>query len=388
MKSFSTSRLANHHVLAQFSPWLLYEFLCRHCRELEVSGWLVPDNANAIDYNSLATFFRQYSPSQANQRLTEAIHLILCMSAPGMYEVLDQEAGRLGLPFMLSDLNEELALRIWLVAPDALERRQLESAVYERETYKAFSPRQHPTLPVTFPAPIVLQQMASELNATFEFQSQRRWSNFRVFGYEYSERFYFAFRRGDPFRLEPSVNDDGESGSTIYRPECFDVCRLHPLTGELEVNAHTLALTNAYLNLIGNFLLGVNDLYIPACKYDLSPLKLGPESLSTADFAGEIVQATVLEIEYEAPGVRSGSVVLKGPDAFSTMSFFGESLSELKIIRTKLEIVFRGSSKPRKLTLMAPDRIRLSRPSDLDTLEHWLQARGILMGAEELAHAS
>jgi hypothetical protein len=69
------------------------------------------------------------------------------------------------------------------------------------------------------------------------------------------------------------------------------------------------------------------------------------------------------------------------------MRLFGESLAGLEILRAKFAIRFRDSARPRKLTLMVPGGIRLSRPGDLDTLERWLQARQIIIAQEALARA-
>ena len=175
---------------------------------------------------------------------------------------------------LLLDADQEsspadVAVQIWLAAPDLLQEKHAEARAIQQKNFVYFAGRDGG--PRSFPqaTPNVLRSLERSLDDWFE--EHRRGEGSRVFVFDHGRKVWILIRHGMPFRREGSVKE-GKSSVEYYRPEVHDVLIYDTEMDEIGVHAGTKGERDLYLRQIGEHLFGDPDYFPQADKFTLDPL--------------------------------------------------------------------------------------------------------------------
>jgi hypothetical protein len=399
MATFNLRRFASPDALKNIQEENLLELLSRHAsyfkkRGVELKGAkadrvaepLAPYESNptraagkdGLDYEALASILM--SPDDDTpQTLVDALYMIHEMATDEAMQVL-LDAIR-GLPPAdraafdeAADLSPaDLAIRVWLRAPELLERKHAEQVVGEKKSFEHYLSVEPPA--GTFMAPTQAKLQALEADLGPWFASKKKGNVARVFVYDKSEEIWFLVRHGDTYRREGAVKG-GQSSSVFYRPEKHDVLVYNPTIGELRINAVTKGEKDIYRRMFGLHVFGRED-YFPAKnqKYTLDPLRAGPESIVFADVNG-IDAITLTEVAYLWGGAQNEIEIRKAGDIFAALKERDGKIQKALIIGARFRVKFSDSKVPRSVYIRPPITAKFTRDDDGRLIEEWLKKRG------------
>jgi hypothetical protein len=282
-----------------------------------------------------------------------------------------------------SESPADLAILLYLADPEALKRCHGKLIVERMRTYESYQTDRRPLPDFRMPEATVLERLRKELEGWFE--NKLKGKGVRVITSDNAPWFGFIFRHGDLMRREGAVEEDGTSGSIVFRPERFDAVFYNASLGELRLNAKSKTEKNKYRTAIGEHLFG-DDAFFPPVqeRYTLEPLRQNSrDSLFCGDVVG-IKAVRLTRAKLYLGGPYSEVRIVEGTDVFDIFEDAGEDFPpEGKIMSATFEIVFEGAKKPRKLTIRTPNVASFSRDSDTPVIESWLQKRGFILAPSE-----
>jgi hypothetical protein len=300
MGRFNPKSFAQPDLLKRIRVRNLLELLAPHRSFFEGKGFSFPPNRDdAIDYLKLAGILAQPDESM-DADLVEALHVIGNL---GTDENLDQLLDVARSNFIDVGDGEvtapDLATRIWLAAPQALERMERTDLFQRRKKFESFRAR----VPEEVAPPEALPSDFAELEQDLGewFEARKRGGGVRVIRKDATGEVRFLVQHGQPCKREPSRRG-AESTCTFFRPERTDLVIYDLVNNELRANAGALAELRLYRQKFGHHLFGDEEKFVYAEKYTLDPLKdHGAAALYCRDVAG-IEWVRLREIEYAWPG--------------------------------------------------------------------------------------
>lgn len=350
------------------------EFLASHCIAIPAEG-----TDAAIDCDALFAVVSR-TDIAVPDTLADGLHHIRALATADHMAALMAASERLGLglEFAPDVTPADVALRLWLVRPDIVERRAAESEIDRASTLTLFAPARRQAQPSTCPDASRLAILSALLAPWFD--ARRRGRSCEVFAIERAEGIWFVVARGDAVRCTPSRRlDDDRSSVVRYRPERHDLILYRPSTGELAVRAPGLRLIDHYRATFGTFFFGEADFFQMRLKFDLAPLAVaGRASLGCDDFAGEIdwVRLTALTLRSEfAPATRT---IFEAEDVFAHFEKTGQTFSAAVIVSATFRVKFTAAKRPRTFAIRSECKVRQARDADAFLLESWLRARGFI----------
>ncbi len=268
----------------------------------------------------------------------------------------------------------DVAVQVWLKAPQLLERKHAEQFVVERRSFDYYLSRETPDGKVALPERSVFERIERDLAAWFF--SKRKGDHVRVLMYPKGDEVWFLVRHGEAFRRE-GAQKGRTSSSVFYRPEKHDVLVYNAAIGEFRINASSKGEKELYLQKFGLHVFGDPD-HFPRSnkKYSLEPLKAdGPASLVCTDVDG-IDEIRLTEITYFWGGVHSELEIRKAGDLFAALQARGGRIQNARIVSATFQVKFRDSKSPRSVTIRQPNVAKFTRDDDGRLIETWLLKRG------------
>lgn len=190
---------------------------------------------------------------------------------------------------------------------------------------------------------------------------------------------WFLVRRGEPVRRE-----EGLLGATpadiAYRPLAYDTVVFDPRRDELRAHAARPDVADAYRRVLGRHLFGRDDVFAPAPKYTLRPLRDdGEGALRCADVVG-LEGVTLREVHYRWGGAHPEWDVVRSDDVFAALRDrgCGGLPAAPDLVRATFELTFRGDVRPQLVTIAPPNTALYDRDQDVPRVEEWLSNRGFL----------
>lgn len=342
-----------------------------------------PDGATSerdgLDYEGLITVLL-VPDDNTPARLIDALYLIHEMATPeGMESLLDAirqlpPEERIALDGSLELTPADIAVQVWLKAPQMLEREHAEQFVVERRSFDYYLSREIPDGKFTLPEQSVLARIEQDLAAWFF--SKKKGDLVRVLMYPKGDEVWFLVRHGEAFRRE-GAQKGRMSSSVFYRPEKHDVLVYNAAIGEFRINASSKGEKDLYLQKFGLHVFGDPD-HFPSSnkKYSLEPLQVdGPASLVCTDVDG-IDDVRLTEITYFWGGAHSELEIRKAGDLFAALQARGGRIQNARIVSATFQVKFRDSKSPRSVTIRQPRVAKFTRDDDGRLIETWLLKRG------------
>jgi hypothetical protein len=340
-----------------------------------------------LDYPRLVEIFM--SPDASTPKgLLDALFLVDEMATPEGMDALLEAAKVAGLPLDpgLDHSPADIAVQVWLLDSDILERRHAQQFLLRPRSYETFQSNGDEPPVYATPAPAVRHKLERELDDWFE--EKKRGRNCRVFTYERKDQVAFLVRHGQPFKREESqVGTD--VASVCYRPIKYDVLVYDRQLGELQINAQLISEKKMYCRQIGKHLFGDEDCFPGTNKYTLEPLReYGADALACGDVDG-IELITLVEVEFFWGGGYRSRDVKKADDIFADLEARQRELpSGGRITKATFKIKFSDSKAPRSVTIRRSNVASYTRDSDAELVEQWLRLRGFTVEQEPQDHAS
>ena len=376
MATFNLRKFSEPDRLKTIKPGRLIAFLSPYNDYLSRRGFRLPVRPDdEIDYESLANILIHPDDSVPRQ-MVDALYFVHEMADDEQMDELLSSARQQRLPL---DADQEsspadVAIQIWLAAPDLLQEKHAEARAIRQKNYAYFAGRGGG--PRSFPKanPNVLRSLERSLDDWFK--EHRRGEGSRVFVFDHGRKVWILIRHGMPFKREGSVKE-GQSSVEYYRPEVHDVLIYDTEMDDIGVHAGTKGERDLYLRQIGEHLFGNPDYFPQADKFTLAPLiDHGRAALRCDDVPG---LEGVLFIEFHRywGGDFQSIEIRKATDIFGALDD-RHHLAGGRMSTAVFKIRFSGSKRLRSATIRPPNIAKYDRDSDSELIETWLQLRGFI----------
>jgi len=389
MPSVFRPRFAKPTILKSIEPDLLIRLLKPYKDWLETSEIDLRNagnlNESTLDKLSMALMDGAGLPPG----LPELQSLIDDMSKPDMFDrLLDcAKSAKLRLPGNVTGVD--LAVRLYLKAPQLLEEVRLEVASLKPRKISRYMAQSEEVPDV----PDGVEESISTFERALakDFQSRKRGTGTRVHFYREPTGFRLMIRRGDSLRSQAVIDDDDATRRLILRPELYDVVRYDTQHGDLLVNARAKGDTLAYCRLIGRHLFKNNFLFDAAdtpVRYTLEPIRDQERVvLSAAEFASiEYVSLCVLDLEH--PSHDNVRTRLGPDDAITALDLAGGQINPTAVLRRAQYKFKMVNEKRERSVIIIPPITAIYEHDDLaEEIEEFIERRGLLLPRMESLNA-
>jgi hypothetical protein len=377
MPTFNLRKFSEPDRLKTIKPSRLIEFLKPYNDYLARRGSMLPAGSDdEIDYESLANILIHPDDSVPRQ-MVDALFFVHGMADAEQMDELLGSAKQLQLPLEHDQESSpaDVAVQIWLLAPDLLQEKHAEAAAIRQRNFAYFAGRSGK--PRGFPqaGPEELRALEASLDAWF--LEHRRGDGSRVFVFDHGRKVWILIRHGMPFKREGSVKA-GKSSSEYYRPEIHDVLIYDTEVDDIGVHAGTRGERDLYLKLIGLHLFDDTEYFPQADKFTLDPLiEHGRAALRCDDVRG--LDGVLLTEFHRYWGGNFKSIeIRKATDIFGALDDRHHLLAGGRATGAVFRIKFTGTKRPRSVTVRPPNMAKYDRDDDSDVVETWLALRGFI----------
>jgi len=381
--TFRPRRFSNRNTLRSIATERLLAFLRPHSVFLDSRGLRLPLHAPwELNYEALAEIL-MLPDANTPPDLVDAIYLVDEMATPEGMESLLESAAQVGL--ILDKGNEhtpaDIAVQVWLLNRNILERKHAEQFLYKRRSFEYFQAQSK--LPPNFELPSPDGHAKFELELAEWFEAKKRGKRCRILIFPRHNEVAFLIRHGGVFQREESENGD-DVVTVSYRPIKYDVVIYDRDLRELRINAELASEKKFYCEQFGKHLFGDIARFPGTNKYTLDPLReLGADSLAHADIEG-IEEVKLVEIEFFWGGAYRARGIMKADDVFADLETQNRKLPEVgRITRAIFKLKFADSKCARSVMIKPTNVARYTRETDAVLVEQWLQRRGFITIRQE-----
>lgn len=361
---------------------LLVRFFDSFKAELNLSRISLPSSHVDDDqyFGSIARLLA--APEGLPETLNEVLFAIDELSSADGQERLEEAIACAGLAmeFLPGSSRADLALQVWLAAPELLARVHNCHRLRRLSTFAHFAAAAGLSEKSPFQAPdsASLVQLSKALDLWFA-RHQRGQNTTRIEYHLIEGDYWFLVRHGETFSRTPGVEEQ-KTRILHYRPERDDVVVYAPEQDELRMNARTKGERDLYAREFGYFLHGTSDYFSRRQIYTLEPLRTyGPEALDPLGVEG-IEKITLREVEV-AWDERGREVVTRHADdlfeGYQEGSLFGQSIPDGgQLARAVFDFQFSGRRRPTPIQIRLPNVLKVGRHCELRAVNSWLARRG------------
>lgn len=283
----------------------------------------------------------------------------------------------LGLDRNIFSTPADVAVQVWIKAPDVVRERHAENIAFRQKTFAYYGGLHDNDKPF----PVVSEPLRIQIEAALDdwFEAHRRGRGSRIFFFPQGRKVWILVRHGLPVRREASHQEDGQSSIAVYRPQQHDVLVYDRKSDELAVHAGTQGEKNLYCTCIGKYLFG-DEAYFPAAdKFSLDPLRQqGGQSLLCEDVVGlESIRLTEYRRYWGGPCKEVE--IRRASDIFAALTARAQDLARGGALTSgSFKIKFADSPKERSVTIRPPGFAKYERDADSGLIEQWLARRGFI----------
>jgi len=362
--------IGHEHLLALLTPYR--DFFAQRKVTLPPIG-----SINGIPYNDLAEVF--IAPgTDTPHKLVDALYHIHGLATPDAMDELLKEAEAKGI---VLDNNSDtspadVAVQLWLVAPEILERKHAEKPIASRRSFEYFHTDRSPIPPFQVPSQETLEALQEGLDD--HFHEKRRGRGCRVFIYPVDEGYKFLVRHGDAIKRE-SIMEEGEEGSVFYRPAKHDVLSYDPKRGELCVNG-SQSDRELYRRKFGRHIFGDEAFFPGDGKYTLAPLQKDKEKALVCTDIDGMEWVRLKEVRFLWGGSQQEVEIRKATNVFAALAEREEAFPhDAKLIQASFKVKFTESKSARVVTIKPSNIAEYIRDGDGTVVEEWLSRRGFVV---------
>jgi hypothetical protein len=379
-------RFTQPRVLQKIGRQLLHRLFEPFAEKLQKAGLSLP--SSALPDNE---YYQQWaglllSPEGLPDDLNEALFAIEEMATSEGLDRLQSAIAQSDLKceFDSASTPEDLALQLWLAAPELLARKHNEQRLLRLTAFTCYAggaPSDQRSQWAA-PTPPALDQLVTGLDSWFAAHYRGRQTT-RVELYPIHNEHWFLVRHGDTYTRSPAV--EGPKTEILhFRPERDDVVVYSPEHDEIRINTRTKGERDLYREQFGLMLRGSRHYFSEHYTYTLDPLRThGADALDPEGLEGICkIVLRELEVAWDNGSNNSGYEILirQADDVFRCgSSQVGDSSlipPDARLTRAAFDLHFTDSAKPRPVQIRPPNFLKLGRHCDLWRVDPWLCARG------------
>ena len=373
MGRFNPKSFAQPDLLKGIEPFNLIRIL-EPCRAfLETRGLSLPrEDGSEIDYLKLSGILAQ--PDEwMDSHVIEGLHVIGNLGTDENFDDLLDIARRNFIDVNLEATAADLAARIWLEMPQALEVKDREAGSRCRRKFESFRARDPENVLPVEQLPTQFDALEADLEGWF--LARKRGVGCRVIRVDLPGEVRFLVQHGDPFKRQPS-RKGAQSTCTYFRPERTDLVVYDFVNNELRISTRTLGELRLYREKFGKHLFGDPEKFVYAQKYTLLPLKkLGAAALYCRDVGG-MERVCLKEIEYAWPDTIAHTEKHKSEDVFKTLARLKRRIElDADILHAVFSVKLVGEKTARPVSIKPPNIAEYGRGEDAAIIEEWFRAR-------------
>jgi len=377
MATLRFKRFSKPHILKDIGRHLLGKFFAKFKDDLEEKAVVLPDPSLPDEeyFGALAKVLM--SPEGLPGSLNDALYAIDEMATEDGQQRLEEavEAEQLPLAFEEQSSREDIALQVWLEAPDLLAKKHNEQRLIRLSSFEYYSNPTPTDRTASFQEPdtATLEALTAALDLWFS-QHNRGHKHTKVELHTIDGEFWFMIRHGDTYARTPKV--EGQRSEVLhYRPEKDDVVVYAPDLDEIRIHAGTKGEKQLYREKFGFYLFGREDYFSEFKTYTLEPLRLGMDSLDPQGVEG-IRKIVLREVEMGWDSQFNDGLVRKSDDVFASAAAYTRPFNPIqekaKLRRAVFDVYFGDDEKPRKVQIRPPNILKLGRHCDARLVHRWL----------------
>jgi hypothetical protein len=376
MGRFHPKTFAQPDLLKSIQPQNLIRLL-EPCRDLlESHGLSLPrEGGPEVDYLDINGVLA--SPTEwMDSHVVEGLHVIGSLGTNENFDELLDIARRNSIDAGMDATAADLAARIWIEAPQALEMKQGETASQGSRKFESFRARE-PQNVLPGQLPIEFSALETELEAWFV--AEQRGVGCRVIRIDLPSEVQFMVQHGQMWKREPSRRGL-QSACASFRPERTDLVIYDVRNSELRISAGPIGQMRLYREMFGKHIFGDPEMFVYARKYTLTPLQtLGSAALYSRDVTGvEWVRLT--EIEYAWSSTLEYTERHTAEDVFMAMELTRRGIeTEAQLQHACFAVKLAGETYPWPLVIQPPNVAEYGRGEEAAVIEQWLRARGFVL---------
>jgi hypothetical protein len=390
MTTIRFKRFSDPLFLKRVGRPLLVKFLGNFAADFASMGVLLPaDELDDNDYTSAAAAVLK-NPEGLPPRFLETLTMLEEMSTAEGQEQIELalcESGRLPA-FAPDSTREELALQAWLFDPVLVARLHHQRRILRLSTFEYFRATHPQPGPPSAPPGCVerLPELTEHIEDWIAAHHRGRRTTL-IEPHQIEDEIWYVVRHGDTFKRAPKV-EERKTDVVHYRPARWDVVVFSPRRKELRVHARTRGERELYRRKFGLVLGGHEEHFCQRENYTLEPLRTeGPACLETEGLPG-IEHITLREVRIAFPNLERQAITFRVRDVFACIAenpdrnalFHSGTLD-----RAVFQVRFADSPRPRTVSIILPNILKLTRHADAPIIGCWLEHAGLTWSAQSLA---
>jgi hypothetical protein len=382
MGVYRLKRFSEPEALKRVDQDLLLELLLPHSVFFEERGLKLSKGMQSgeIDYERLVNILTTPDDGVPDG-LIHALYFIHEMSSPVAMDELIDAARLRGIELLGVDEKspEDLAIEIWLKAPEIVERKHAETSVAKKRTYSYFQAnvRAEESPKAKQPGDRTIHRLESQLGEWFE--QHGRGQGCRIRASLGDGEVWYLIWHGQTLHREGTVKA-GRSSSVVFRPERYDVAVYSSKVGEIRIRADSDREIQEYRRLFGLCVFGDEDFFPGEEKYTLEPLRTTGSSALVCQEIDGMKKVLLKEVRFAWDGGHQAIEILQASDVFAALRANERSIPDgARLVLAKFQVWFDGAKNARTVTVRPPNISSYTRDSDSSPVEEWLARRGFLL---------
>lgn len=379
MRTVHFRRFTNPALLRRAGRLLLDQLFGQFEPYLDAAGRSLPgpDADDEAYYDAVAGLLLR--PEGLPDELNDALFAIEEMATEEGQERLEQAVRDEGLElaFAPADTHLDVALQVWLAAPQLLARKYNETRMQRLRRFEYFSPsagNAHERGVPDQPGMAAMASLTAALDQWFAL-NRRGQGTTCVEWYPIAGEWWFLIRRGDNFTRATRLETDGPH-ILHFRPQRDEVVVYNPVDDELRINASLKSVRDLYRREFGRLLRGEEDYFSGRQAYSLEPLRtLRADALRAGGVDGiERIRLTEVEVMLDQ-GLRQFTV-LGAWDLFEAgAAEQGAPVIPLhgRIVSACFDFQFEGAGRAHPVRVCPPNVLKLGRHCDTHAVNTWLK---------------
>lgn len=379
MATFKLRKFSHPDALRAISPARLVKFLRPYEGYFTARAVALPEDGD-LDYEQLVGVLMN-PDEDVPARMVEALYFVHEMADDNVLEGLLSAARTRHLELDLDDepTAADVAVAVWLAAPDLLQEMHAESYVARPKSFEYYSgaTRRRRSFPQ------YNKEKLAEIAARLDlwFVEHKRGDGTKVFVFPHGEKVFVLVRHGATMWREGSIKK-GERGVAYYRPEVHDVLVYDTAMDLLGLKAGTKGEKTLYREVLGGMLFGDSNYFAERFELSLDPLReRGPEVLACEDVPG-MNSATLVEIRRFLGGEAKERQINQATDLFKASGDrWQQRLGFGKLVGATFEVTLGDghAERTRKVTISPPNFAKYDRDDDdAEIIEKWLRRRELM----------
>jgi hypothetical protein len=373
---FNQKTFAQPDLLKSIEPEILMQLL-EPCRDLRKSHGLSLPQEEGAEIDALEIHGVLASPDEwMNPHVVEGLHVIGTLGNDENFDELLDIALRNSIEVDMEATAADVAARIWLAAPQALELKNCEAGSYRHRKFETFRARDPQSALPVGQLPIDFGPLEADLEGWFK--AHKRGVGCRVIRQDLEGEVWFLVQHGQPCKREPS-REGPRSTCTFFRPETTDLVVYDPLNNELRMSTGPASEMRLYREKFGEHLFGDPEKFIYARKYTLGPLHTqGTGALQCRDVGG-IEWVRLTEIECVWSRAFDHTERHKADDVFKALAVLERTIAKASLAHARFAVKLAGETNPRPVLVHPPNIAEYGRGEEATIIEQWLRARGFVV---------